>query len=46
MVTSGKETSIVAAFGLIAAGAGIAIYYYLFLLKQEKKKSEDKSAGM
>ena len=43
MVTSGKETSIVAALGLIAASAGIATYYYLFLLKKENKKSEDQA---
>ena len=36
MATSGKKTSIGAAVGLIAAGAGIAAYYYLFLHKEEK----------
>ena len=40
MVVSGKETSIVAAIGLIAASA---TYYYLFLLKKENKKSDEQA---
>ena len=37
MSSSGRKAPVGAAFGLIAAGAGIAAYYYLFLHKPEKK---------